>query len=157
MRPTFQCLPRYRIVPSSPALSGELNAPKSIGRRFFGERFNLDDVRNFKPDATIDRDTELRVGGTHIELIPVQGGETHDGMLIHLPDLGVMFVGDFIMPYIGAPFVAEGDLQGLFDAIAWWQRSGWSALSQLFRAHSTQAQLKLVNPIHVRRESSAVP
>jgi alkyl sulfatase BDS1-like metallo-beta-lactamase superfamily hydrolase len=26
-------------------------------------------------------------------------------------------VGDFIMPYLGAPFVAEGDVQGLVDAI----------------------------------------
>jgi hypothetical protein len=26
-------------------------------------------------------------------------------------------VGDFIMPYIGAPFVEEGDFQGLLDAI----------------------------------------
>src|SRR5262249_53914664 len=47
----------------------------------------------------------------------VQGGETHDAMLIHLPDQNVMFVGDFIMPYLGAPFVQEGDLQGLLDAI----------------------------------------
>jgi Alkyl sulfatase dimerisation len=38
-------------------------------------------------------------------------------MLIQLPDQGVMFVGDFIMPYLGAPFVQEGDLQGLLDAI----------------------------------------
>jgi hypothetical protein len=38
-------------------------------------------------------------------------------MFIHVPDLGVLFVGDFIMPYIGAPFVVEGDLQGLLDAI----------------------------------------
>jgi alkyl sulfatase BDS1-like metallo-beta-lactamase superfamily hydrolase len=29
----------------------------------------------------------------------------------------VMFVGDFIMPYLGAPFVEEGDFQGLLDAI----------------------------------------
>jgi alkyl sulfatase BDS1-like metallo-beta-lactamase superfamily hydrolase len=47
----------------------------------------------------------------------VQGGETHDAMFIHLPDQGVLFVGDFIMPYVGAPFVVEGDLQGLVDAI----------------------------------------
>jgi len=40
---------------------------------------------------------------TRIELIPVQGGETRDAMFIHLPDLGVLFVGDFIMPYLGAP------------------------------------------------------
>src|SRR6266852_7976227 len=38
-------------------------------------------------------------------------------MFIHLPDEGVLFVGDFIMPYLGAPFVEEGDLQGLLDAI----------------------------------------
>ena len=96
---------------------GEINAPESIAKHFWGERFSLDDVRNFKPDTTIDRRTELTIGGTHIELIPIRGGETRDGMFIHLPDLGVLFAGDFIMPYIGAPFVVEGDLDGLLDAI----------------------------------------
>lgn len=86
-------------------------------KEFFGERFNLDDVRSFKPDVTIDRSTDLKIGGTRIELIPVQGGETRDAMFIHLPDLGVLFVGDFIMPYLGAPFTKEGNLQGLLDAI----------------------------------------
>src|SRR5579859_7767844 len=38
-------------------------------------------------------------------------------MLINLPDEKVMFMGDVIMPYLGAPFVEEGDLEGLFDAI----------------------------------------
>jgi hypothetical protein len=38
-------------------------------------------------------------------------------MLISLPEEKVMFMGDVIMPYLGAPFVEEGDLQGLFDAI----------------------------------------
>jgi len=98
-------------------IAGEINAPESIGKHFFGERFNLEDVRNFKPDATIDRPTELKIGGTRIELIPVHGGETHDATFIHLPDLGVLFVGDFIQPYLGAPFVVEGDFQGLLDAI----------------------------------------
>src|SRR5882724_10304218 len=86
-------------------------------KQFFGERFNFDDVRSFKPDVTIDRSTDLKIGGTRIELIPVQGGETRDAMFIHLPDLGVLFVGDFIMPYLGAPFTKEGNLQGLLDAI----------------------------------------
>jgi glyoxylase-like metal-dependent hydrolase (beta-lactamase superfamily II) len=95
----------------------ELDAPAVFGKSFFGERFNLDDIRSFKPDVTIDRRTQLTIGGTRIELIPVNGGETHDAMFIHLRDQGVMFVGDFIMPYLGAPFVQEGDLQGLFDAI----------------------------------------
>jgi glyoxylase-like metal-dependent hydrolase (beta-lactamase superfamily II) len=93
------------------------NAGDIFRKQFFGTRFNFDDVRSFKPDVTIDRCTELKIAGTRIELIPVQGGETHDAMFIHLPDLGVMFVGDFIMPYLGAPFLEEGDLQGLLDAI----------------------------------------
>ena len=95
----------------------DLGAPATFAKYFFGERFSLDDVRSFKPDVTIDRRTDLKIGGTRIELIPVEGGETRDGMFIHLPDLGTMFVGDFIMPYLGAPFAAEGDLQGLLDAI----------------------------------------
>jgi glyoxylase-like metal-dependent hydrolase (beta-lactamase superfamily II) len=98
-------------------IASDMMAPGSTDKYFFGERFNLDDVRNFKPDETIARPTDLKVGGTRIELIPIHGGETHDAMFIHLPDLGVLFVGDFIMPYLGAPFVAEGDFDGLLDAI----------------------------------------
>ena len=98
-------------------IAREVDAPGIFDKQFFGEHFNLDNVRSFKPDVAIDRRTELRIGGTRIELIPVQGGETHDAMFIHLPDQGVLFVGDFIMPYLGAPFVQEGDFQGLLDAI----------------------------------------
>src|SRR5205823_13613465 len=65
-------------------MDGELDAPQSIAKHFFGERFNLDDVRSFKPDATIDGPTKLKIGGTRIELVPVHGGETHDAMFIHL-------------------------------------------------------------------------
>src|SRR5216683_2022388 len=98
-------------------IAREVSAPGVFDKQFFGEAFSLDNVRSFKPDITIDRRTELKIGGTRIELIPVQGGETHDAMFIYLPDQGVLFVGDFIMPYLGAPFVEEGDLQGLLDAI----------------------------------------
>jgi glyoxylase-like metal-dependent hydrolase (beta-lactamase superfamily II) len=112
--------PRLRFYARSnyqEEIAGELSGPGNFEKRFFGERFNLEDIRSFKPDVTIDRPTELKIGGTRIELIPIQGGETHDAMLINLPDQGVMFVGDFIMPYLGAPFVEEGDFQGLLDAI----------------------------------------
>jgi glyoxylase-like metal-dependent hydrolase (beta-lactamase superfamily II) len=112
--------PRLRVYARSnykEELQRELNAPATFAKRFFGERFSLDDVRRFKPDVTIDRRTELKIGKTRIQFIPVQGGETHDAMFIHVPDQGVMFVGDFIMPYLGAPFVEEGDFQGLLDAI----------------------------------------
>jgi glyoxylase-like metal-dependent hydrolase (beta-lactamase superfamily II) len=98
-------------------IAGEIDAPESITKHFFGEHFNLEDVRDFKPDVTIGHTSELKVGGTRIELIPIHGGETRDAMFIHLPDMGVLFVGDFIMPYLGAPFAVEGDLKGLLDAI----------------------------------------
>jgi len=98
-------------------IAREVGAPGNLDKQFFGERFNLDDVRSFKPDVAIDRRRDLKIGGMRIELIPVHGGETHDAMFVYLPDLGVMFVGDFIMPYLGAPFVEEGDFQGLLDAI----------------------------------------
>src|SRR5229473_1320031 len=112
--------PRLRFYARSnyeEEITRSVNGPGNFGRQFFGERFSLDDVRSFKPDVTIDSRTDLKIGGTRIELIPVHGGETHDAMFIHLPDQGVMFVGDFIMAYLGAPFVEEGDFQGLLDAI----------------------------------------
>jgi glyoxylase-like metal-dependent hydrolase (beta-lactamase superfamily II) len=112
--------PRLRFYARSnyqEEITREFDAPGNFGKQFFGERFSPDDVRSFKPDVMIDRPTDLKIGGTRIELIPVHGGETHDAMFIHLPDQGVMFVGDFIMPYLGAPFVEEGDFQGLLDAI----------------------------------------
>jgi glyoxylase-like metal-dependent hydrolase (beta-lactamase superfamily II) len=112
--------PRLRFYARSnyqEEIDRETGQPGKFGQQFFGERFNLDDVRNFKPDVLVDRLTDLKIGGTRIELIPVHGGETHDAMFINLPDEGVMFVGDFIMPYLGAPFVEEGDFQGLLDAI----------------------------------------
>jgi glyoxylase-like metal-dependent hydrolase (beta-lactamase superfamily II) len=130
-------------------IAREVDGPGNFGKQFFGERFSLDDVRSFKPDITIDRRTELKIGETRIELIPVQGGETHDAMFIHLPDQGVMFVGDFIMPYLGAPFVEEGDFQGLLDAIdvvvekhPQYLLHGHEPLTRNFASASMLAQLK---------------
>jgi glyoxylase-like metal-dependent hydrolase (beta-lactamase superfamily II) len=98
-------------------IARQLAAPEVFAKPFFGERFDLSQLRSFRPDVAIDHKTELTIGGTHFELIPVQGGETHDALFIHLPAHKLLFVGDFIMPYLGAPFVPEGDLQGLLDAI----------------------------------------
>jgi len=145
--------PRLRIYARSnygEEIARELSAPGVFDKQFFGEAFSLDNVRSFKPDVTIDRRTELRVGGTRIELIPVQGGETPDAMFIHLPDEGVLFVGDFIMPYLGAPFVEEGDLQGLLEAIdivvqknPRFLLHGHEPLTRVFASASMLAQLKI--------------
>jgi len=145
--------PRLRFYARSnyaEEIARELGAPGVFDKQFFGEAFSLDNVRSFKPDITIDRRTELKIGGTRIELIPVQGGETHDAMFINLPDEGVVFVGDFIMPYLGAPFVEEGDLQGLMDAIdivvqnkPRYLLHGHEPLTRNFTSASMLAQLKI--------------
>src|SRR4030095_310610 len=93
------------------------NGPGVFGKQFFGERFSADEFLSYKPDMTIDNRTDLNIGGSKFELIPVRGGETHDAMLIYLSDEKLMFMGDVIMPYLGAPFDEDGDLQGLLDAI----------------------------------------
>ncbi len=84
---------------------------------FFGTDFKEEFISDFKPDIAVGQRTEVTVGGTHFALIPVPGGETIDGMFIHVPEHGALFVGDFIMPYLGAPFVEEGNMPGLFEAI----------------------------------------
>src|SRR5262249_42802557 len=86
-------------------------------RQFFGTQFDLADVLAYRADVTIDRTTDLVIGGTRFQLLPTKGGETDDAMLIHLPDAGVLFVGDILMPYLGAPFAPEGSLDGMLAAI----------------------------------------
>ncbi len=83
---------------------------------FFGE--GAAKAYSLEPQRVVEKPETLVVGGTRFELIPVMGGETDDALLIHLPDAQVTFVGDAFMPYFGAPFVAEGSVDGLLDTIA---------------------------------------
>jgi glyoxylase-like metal-dependent hydrolase (beta-lactamase superfamily II) len=86
-------------------------------RYFFGDRFDLGAAIDFQAHETVSVRRQIVVGETPIELIPVEGGETEDGLFIHFPRERVLFTGDFIMPYLGAPFVEEGNLGGLLAAI----------------------------------------
>jgi hypothetical protein len=52
-------------------IAGLVGAPGVFDKQFFGAAFSLDNVRSFKPDTTIDHRTQLKIGGTRIELIPV--------------------------------------------------------------------------------------
>jgi glyoxylase-like metal-dependent hydrolase (beta-lactamase superfamily II) len=110
--PLFYARSNYREQ-----IENELGRRTSIPKYFFGERFNPEDVRKFKADVTIEEATEVLIGETRIDIIPINGGETHDALFILFPDLGVLFAGDFIMPYIGAPFAPEGDFPELLKAI----------------------------------------
>lgn len=70
-----------------------------------------------EPDRLVAQPDKLTIGGVDIELLPVPGGETHDGLVVHLPGKGVVFTGDMSMPYLGAPFFSEGSAEGLFEAM----------------------------------------
>ena len=98
-------------------LARDSMANPAMVQRFFGSKFQLDDVLDYRPDVTVDRPTELVIGGTRFSLLPTRGGETNDAMLVHMPEQGVLFVGDIVMPYLGAPFAAEGSVDGLLEAI----------------------------------------
>src|SRR5262249_23472536 len=93
------------------------HGPQLWLKAFLGTRFREEDVEDFRPDVTIADRREISVGGSRIVLQPVRGGETRDALLVFLPEESVMFVGDILMPYLGAPFVEEGSLPGLLDAI----------------------------------------
>ncbi len=75
-------------------------------------------ITTSSPDRLVAARQSLEIGGTEFVLIPIRGGETEDGLLIHLPASGVVFVGDVIMPYLGAPFMPEGSAEELFAAMA---------------------------------------
>ncbi len=85
-------------------------------RFFFGD--HTPTTLEVHPQHLVEKPEPLIVGGTRFDLYPARGGETEDALLIHLPERGVLFVGDAFMPYFGAPFIGEGSVDGLLDTIA---------------------------------------
>jgi len=68
-------------------------------------------------DQLISEPTTVRIGETDLVLYPATGGETGDALMVYLPSSGVLFTGDVMMPYLGAPFWAEGSPDGLLDSL----------------------------------------
>src|SRR4030095_8326119 len=75
----------------------EFTGPEVFAKQFFGEQFSANDVLSYKPDITIDKRTDLNIGGSKFELIPARGGETRDAMLLYFPAEKVRFIGGVIM------------------------------------------------------------
>jgi glyoxylase-like metal-dependent hydrolase (beta-lactamase superfamily II) len=68
-------------------------------------------------DQLVASITSVPVGGTEFVLYPTTGGETSDALIVYLPASGVLFTGDVMMPYLGAPFFAEGSPDGLLGTL----------------------------------------
>jgi len=65
----------------------------------------------------VSEPASFSVGGTDLVLFPAAGGETADALMVYLPASGVLFTGDVMMPYLGAPFFAEGSPEGLLETL----------------------------------------
>ncbi len=85
----------------------------------FGYFFGSDPIAlDAKPDRLIASTETLKEGDLELTLIPAPSGETDDALMVDYKRAGLLFVGDAFMPYVGAPFVAEGSPEGYLDAIA---------------------------------------
>ncbi len=85
--------------------------------QFRGASFKDDWVSEYKPDVVVDSTSEFSIGESHVELIPVNGGETEDALLIHFPDLELVFMGDALMPFYGEPWTEEGFIDEALDVM----------------------------------------
>ena len=92
-------------------------------RNFTGTSAGLggEDAAASLPDIAVDQliaePTSLSIGGTDFVLYPTTGGETSGALMVYLPASDVLFTGDVMMPYLGAPFFAEGSPDGLLEAL----------------------------------------
>src|SRR5712691_8634760 len=104
-------------------------------RNFTGTGANP--AMDVEPDRLISEQTSLVIGGTEFVLIPVTGGETPGALMVHLPATGLLFTGDVMMPYLGAPFTAEGSPEGLLETLRYIRDL---APRQLIQGHITLTQ-----------------
>ncbi len=84
-------------------------------RYFFGNgTMKLDAV----PDHLVTAPETISEGGLDLALLPAPSGETDDALFVHDRKHDILFVGDAFMPYVGAPFVGEGSVEGYLGAIS---------------------------------------
>jgi glyoxylase-like metal-dependent hydrolase (beta-lactamase superfamily II) len=98
-----------------------VNASGRDYKWFFGTQLSnrsLDEpLFSVTPTNLVSEITTVAIGEVTLRLHPAFGGETDDALLVEVPSLGVVFVGDAFMPYLGSPFVGEGSPEGLLQTI----------------------------------------
>jgi glyoxylase-like metal-dependent hydrolase (beta-lactamase superfamily II) len=113
-----------------------------------GAGFGSGDADAMPAEVTVDQliaaETTVAIGGTDFVLYPTSGGETSDALMVYLPVSGVLFAGDVMMPYLGAPFFAEGSPDGLLDALALITKI---SPRTLVHGHTTLTQLFTVDAV----------
>jgi glyoxylase-like metal-dependent hydrolase (beta-lactamase superfamily II) len=84
-------------------------------QNFFGTGTMKLDV---KPDRLISAPESIVDGDLDLAILPATSGETADALFVQDKKHGLLFVGDAFMPYVGAPFAAEGSPEGYLGAIS---------------------------------------
>ncbi len=104
---------------------------------FLGEGGSLD--HHIAPDRLVSEPEVISAAGLELALYPTPGGETSDALMIYLPSSGLLFTGDVMMPYLGAPFFAEGSPDGLLETLTFIRQlrprlliQGHTPLTELF-------------------------
>jgi glyoxylase-like metal-dependent hydrolase (beta-lactamase superfamily II) len=115
-----------------------------------------------KPDRLVAVPETLRDGDIELALIPAPSGETDDALFVHDKKHDLLFVGDAFMPYLGAPFVAEGSPAGYLGAIAKVNElhprrliHGHPPLTALFTAESMPGLGVALGALYERTEAAA--
>lgn len=123
----------------------------------FGSRDGADPPVTITPTRLIAEPTPLTIGGVNLVLHPVTGGETSDALMVELPEAGVLFTGDVMMPYLGAPFFAEGSPEGLLEAVAYISGlhprrliHGHVSLTDVFTVEAIAGLLPALTELHER-------
>jgi glyoxylase-like metal-dependent hydrolase (beta-lactamase superfamily II) len=106
-------------------------------------------------DQLVAEHTTVTIGGTQIALYPSASGETSDALMAYLPASGVLFTGDVMMPYLGAPFFAEGSPDGLIGALKFITGlqprqlvHGHTTLTELFTTGAVNGLLPALSELH---------
>jgi glyoxylase-like metal-dependent hydrolase (beta-lactamase superfamily II) len=99
---------------SFPRVLARSQAAEVPFHEFFG-----DDKPNLAvtADRLVSAPESLAEDGVDLKLLPGPSGETEDALYVMDTRHGILFVGDAFMPYVGAPFVAEGSVEGYRNAI----------------------------------------
>jgi glyoxylase-like metal-dependent hydrolase (beta-lactamase superfamily II) len=82
--------------------------------RAFGA-FDFDGIEHTPPTKTFSRELSISVGNRRVDLIEVGPAHTRGGVIVHLPDDGVVFTGDILF-INGTPILWEGPLENWLRA-----------------------------------------
>ncbi len=77
---------------------------------------DVDEIVPRIPDVSIETDTELEVGGRAVRLLPVYPAHSNGDVIVHVPDIDVIFAGDLLFVGVGAAMNA-GPLSRWIDAL----------------------------------------